>query len=70
MFLPTGSAGAQTGGGPVLRGLSEERGGVMDDRSTQETSDDRWTGPDKWQVIIGVLSLLVAIAACVGQFLQ
>ncbi|GAA0998069.1 MULTISPECIES: hypothetical protein [Streptomyces] len=42
----------------------------MDDRSTQETSDARWTGPDKWQVVIGVLSLLVAIAACVGQFLQ
>lgn len=41
----------------------------MDDRDTRETSD-RWTGPDVWQVVIGALSLLVAIAACVGQFLR
>jgi hypothetical protein len=42
----------------------------MDDRDTQETNDHRWAPPDIWQVALGVLSLLVAIAACVGQFLQ
>ncbi|WP_303331911.1 hypothetical protein [Streptomyces sp. NA02950] len=41
----------------------------MDDRDTQETSG-RWTSPDKWQVVIGLLSLLVAIAACAAQFMQ
>jgi hypothetical protein len=30
----------------------------------------KWTGPDKWQFVLGALSLLVAIIACVGQFMQ
>lgn len=29
-----------------------------------------WSGPEKWQVGIGVLSLLVALTALAGQFAQ
>ncbi|MDC7339158.1 MULTISPECIES: hypothetical protein [Streptomyces] len=39
----------------------------MDDQNTEQESD-RWAPPDRWQVVIGVLGLLVAIVACVGQF--
>ncbi|MEK8174100.1 hypothetical protein NKH77_49450 [Streptomyces sp. M19] len=39
----------------------------MDDHDEQETSE-RWTRPERWDVAIGALSLLVAIVACVGQF--
>ncbi|MDT3399456.1 hypothetical protein RKE29_22885 [Streptomyces sp. B1866] len=41
----------------------------MDDQDTQG-SGNRWGAPDRWQVVIGTLSLLVAIVACVGQFLR
>ncbi|WP_269846183.1 hypothetical protein [Streptomyces carminius] len=39
----------------------------MNDHGTEETRD-RWTAPERWQVVIGVLGLLVAVVACVGQF--
>jgi hypothetical protein len=35
-----------------------------------EETSDRWSSPDRWQVSIGILSLLVAIVACVGQFVR
>jgi hypothetical protein len=34
----------------------------------RERRDHGWTGPEKWQVVIGLLSLIVAFAALVGQF--
>ncbi|MGW1372971.1 hypothetical protein ACWD6P_01655 [Streptomyces sp. NPDC002446] len=41
----------------------------MDDQNTEQESESaRWTPPDRWQVVIGVLGLLVAVVACVGQF--
>jgi hypothetical protein len=39
----------------------------MDDRDMQHTRD-RWSGPERWQIAIGVLGLLVSVAACVGQY--
>ncbi|MFE4874768.1 hypothetical protein [Streptomyces sp. NPDC056682] len=30
----------------------------------------RWTNAERWQVWTGLLGLLVAIIACVGQFMQ
>jgi hypothetical protein len=35
-----------------------------------EEPDDEWNSPEKWKVTLGVLSLLVALAALVGQFTQ
>ncbi|MBD0742346.1 hypothetical protein BG418_12755 [Streptomyces sp. CBMA152] len=32
--------------------------------------DRKWTALERWQVWIGLLGLLVAIIACVGQFSQ
>ncbi|MFF0747304.1 hypothetical protein ACFYVL_43680 [Streptomyces sp. NPDC004111] len=31
---------------------------------------NRWTRPERWQVGLAVLGVLVAIIACVGQFVQ
>ncbi|MDF2256704.1 hypothetical protein [Streptantibioticus ferralitis] len=39
----------------------------MDDQDEGETND-HWTTPERWDVVIRVLGLLVAIVACVGQF--
>jgi hypothetical protein len=39
----------------------------MDDQDECETND-HWTAPERWDVVIRVLGLLVAIVACVGQF--
>ncbi|MFC3584123.1 hypothetical protein ACFOSC_09660 [Streptantibioticus rubrisoli] len=39
----------------------------MDDHDVEET-DDHWTAPQRWDVVIRILGLLVAIVACVGQF--
>ncbi|MEE1930998.1 hypothetical protein V1J52_22935 [Streptomyces sp. TRM 70351] len=41
----------------------------MDGHSEEETKG-HWTAPDRWQAVIGVLGLLVAIVACVGQFVR
>ncbi|MFE2423969.1 hypothetical protein [Streptomyces hokutonensis] len=38
--------------------------------SSDPNEEPEWSGPDKWQVILGILSLLVALAALVGQFAQ
>ena len=38
--------------------------------SSDEDKEPQWSGPEKWQVVIGVLSLLVALAALAGQFSQ
>ncbi|ATL26745.1 hypothetical protein KY5_1727 [Streptomyces formicae] len=40
----------------------------MNDRQWQPRK--RWTGPEKWQVCIGLLGLLATITGCVGQFVQ
>lgn len=32
--------------------------------------DRKWTGPERWQVGIGLLGLLVAVFAAVGQFVR
>ena len=34
----------------------------------EEKRRRRWTSPERWQVATGMLALLVAIIACVGQF--
>ena len=39
----------------------------MDDHDVEETGD-HWTTPQRWEMVIRVLGLLVAIVACVGQF--
>ncbi|MFJ5175180.1 hypothetical protein ACIP68_15210 [Streptomyces griseoviridis] len=38
--------------------------------SSDPDEDPEWSGPEKWQVALGVLSLLVGLAALVGQFAQ
>ncbi|MFQ3559494.1 hypothetical protein QZN11_22200 [Streptomyces gramineus] len=38
--------------------------------SSDPNKEPQWSGPEKWQVTIGVLSLLVALAALAGQFTQ
>lgn len=38
--------------------------------SNLEKHRPRWTGPERWQVALGALSLLVAVIALVGQFTQ
>ncbi len=38
--------------------------------SSDPNEEPPWSGPEKWQVAIGVLSLLVALAALAGQFTQ
>lgn len=35
--------------------------------SNLEKRRPRWTGPEKWQVALGTLSLLVAVIALVGS---
>jgi hypothetical protein len=30
----------------------------------------KWTSPEKWQVGIGLVALVVTLIACVGQFMQ
>lgn len=42
----------------------------MDGQNLEKTRRKRWTASERWQVAIGVLSLLVAIVACVGQFVR
>lgn len=32
--------------------------------------DGKWTGAERWQVGIGLLGLLVAVIATVGQFVR
>ncbi|MGA4838058.1 hypothetical protein [Streptomyces sp. G45] len=40
----------------------------MNDRQRKPSA--LWTSPEKWQLWIGLLGLLVAITGCVGQFVQ
>lgn len=47
-------------------GCPGKRGAVMRDRSIKKAGK-RWPGPDRWQVILSALSLLVAVAALVEQ---
>lgn len=32
--------------------------------------DRKWTGPERWQVGIGLLGLFVAVFAAVGRFVR
>ncbi|MGI5481955.1 hypothetical protein [Streptomyces lavendofoliae] len=38
--------------------------------SSDQDKGPEWSGPEKWQVALGALSLLVGLAALVGQFAQ
>lgn len=38
--------------------------------SDTEKPDGRWTPPERWQVVIASLGLLVAVVATVGQFVK
>ncbi|MEW2571356.1 hypothetical protein [Streptomyces sp. NPDC047070] len=42
----------------------------MSDNLEKKPEKPKWPGPDKWQVILALLSLLVALVALVGQFAQ
>lgn len=42
-------------------------GGAM---SSDPNEEPEWSGPEKWQVALGVLSLLVALVALAGQLAQ
>ncbi|MFD8571422.1 hypothetical protein [Streptomyces sp. NPDC059639] len=38
--------------------------------SSDPNEEPEWSGPEKWQTVIGVLSLVVALIALVGQIAQ
>jgi hypothetical protein len=58
---------SHTRGANLGRRTEVKGGGAM---SSDQDEEPEWSGPDKWQVALGVLSLLVALAALAGQLAQ
>ncbi|WP_419996491.1 hypothetical protein [Streptomyces boninensis] len=54
---------------PEIQGSGTEKGVKTVVNPDTGKPSQRWTSPEKWQVGIGLVALLVAIIACMGQFL-